>query len=235
MKLETVNIICITLALMLGACGSPNDDASPDSLSDGSDQNETATSILQEDVPPELTEEISEREVRWELRGKLSYEDEYGTTSVEIKESSFTVSKDDKLEGTGKGEFVHEGPCLGAIDQYDFEISGRYDEDANMFIFDDAFTFNEELEDEPAEDIIVYDNTLDTCTLGQTLGESFAMFRPIIFLAAGGGNENIREGEILIPAITNEIVELTINEGDTGLQETGMGGYIFFEVVQLGD
>ena len=76
MKLETVNIICITLALMLGACGSPNDDASPDSLSDGSDQNETATSILQEDVPPELTEEISEREVGWELRGKLSYEDE---------------------------------------------------------------------------------------------------------------------------------------------------------------
>lgn len=171
----------------------------------------------------------------WTLHGELIYGDEYGVTSFEIQDSAFKVGSDGELDGAGLAVFEHEGPCLGARDEYGFEISGQYDKDTNMFIIDDSFTFNEDQDAEDPDDIITYDNTMAGCTVGQTLGESISLFRPIIFLAAEGGNENIQAGEIRIPAISNETVVLNINGGQEGIESTGMGGYVFFEVVQIGD
>ena len=154
---------------------------------------------------------------------------------MEILDSVFTVSSDGELDGAGLALFMHEDPCLGAKDEYGFEVSGHFDEATNMFIIDDSFTLNEEEDTDASDSIMTYDRTFESCTVGQTLGESTAMLRPVIFLAAEGGNENIRAGEIHTPAVSDEKVILDINGGLEGIESTGMGGYVFFEVDQIGD
>jgi hypothetical protein len=192
----------------------------------------SATEIIEEDRTVSKEDQST---ALWALRGELTYGDEYGVTSVEILDSVFTVSSDVELDGAGLALFMHEGPCLGAKDEYGFEISGHFDEATNMFIIDDSFTLNEEEDTDASDSIITYDRTFESCTVGQTLGESTAMLRPVIFLAAEGGNENIQAGEIHIPAASDEKVVLNINDGLEGIESTGMGGYVFFEVVQIED
>ena len=218
--------------MVLAACGSGSEDKPETSKSTATQQLVSPTEIIEEDRTENKEDQST---ALWALRGELVYGDEYGVTSFEILDSAFTVGTDGGLDGAGLAVFEHEGPCLGAKDEYGFEISGHFDEATNMFIIDDSFTFNEESDAESSDDIITYDRTFESCTVGQTLGESTAMFRLIIFLAAEGGNENIQAGEIRIPAVSNEKVLLNINGGLEGIESTGMGGYVFFEVVQIGD
>ena len=232
MKLKVFAMTVIWLPIILVACGSGSEDRLETSESNEAQQLVPATEIMEEGRTVDQQDKSTEL---WALRGELTYGDEYGVTSVEILDSVFTVGNDGELDGAGLAVFMHEGPCLGAKDEYGFEISGHFDEATNMFIIDDAFTFNEEEETEASDSIITYDRTFESCTVGQTLGESTAMLRPVIFLAAEGGNENIQAGVIRIPAVSNEKIVLNINEGLEGIESTGMGGYVFFEVVQIGD
>ena len=250
MKPRLFALIVVWLPLVLVACSSGREDGSESSGADLAIKSITATvtteggntsgiEITKETVTATATTaggNTAKSPVLWALYGNFVYSDnEYGKTSVEIQDSVFTVSSDGELDGAGLAVFEHKGPCLGARDEYGFEISGQYDKATNMFIIDDSFTFNEEQDTEASDDIITYDKTMAGCTVGQTLGESVSMFRPIIFLAAEGGNENIQAGEIRIPAISNESVVLNINGGLEGIESTRMGGYVFFEVVQIGD
>ncbi len=232
MKLSVCAMTVIWLPIVLVACGSRSEERSEPPKSNEAQQLASATEIIEEGRTANQEDKST---ALWALHGELVYGDEYGVTSLEILDSAFTVGIDGELDGAGLAVFEHEGPCLGARDEYGFEISGHFDEGTNMFIIDDSFTFNEESDADSSDDIITYDRTFESCTVGQTLGESTAMFRLIIFLASEGGNENIQPGEIRIPAISNEKVVLNINGGLEGIESTGMGGYVFFEVVQIGD
>jgi len=232
MKLRVFTITVIWLPIVLVACSSGSEERSETSESNEAQKLVSATEITEEG---KVTDKEDQSPALWALRGELTYGDEYGVTSVEILDSVFTVDSDGELDGAGLAVFMHEGPCLGAKDEYGFEISGHFDEAANMFIIDDSFTLNEEEDTDASDSIITYDRTFESCTVGQTLGESTAMLRPVIFLAAEGGNENIQAGEIHIPAVSDEKVILNINGGLKGIESTGMGGYVFFEVVQIGD
>lgn len=232
MKLRVFAMTVIWLPIVLVACGSGSEERSETSESNEAQQLVSATEIMEEG---RIVNEEDPSTALWALRGELIYGDEYGVTSVEILDSVFTVGSDGELDGAGLAVFMHEGPCLGAKDEYGFEISGHFDEATNMFIIDDSFTLNEEEDTDASDSIITYDRTFESCTVGQSLGESTAMLRPVIFLAAEGGNENIQAGEIRIPAVSNEMVVLNINGGMDGIESTGMGGYVFFEVIQIGD
>jgi hypothetical protein len=231
MKLNVYAMTVIWLPIVLVACGSGSEDRLETSESNEAQQLVPATEIMKEGSSADQEDQST---TLWALRGELTYGDEYGVTSVEILDSVFTMGSDGELDGAGLAVFKHEGPCLGAKDEYGFEISGYFDETTNMFIIDDSFTLNEE-DTDASDSIITYDRTFESCTVGQTLGESTAMLRPVIFLAAEGGNENFQAGEIRIPAVSNEKVVLNINGGLEGIESTGMGGYLFFEVVQIGD
>lgn len=232
MKLSVYAMIVILLAIVMVACGSGSEERTGTSESNEAQQLVSATEITEE---AKVTDKEDQSTALRALRGELTYGDEYGVTSVEILDSVFTVGNDDELDGAGLAVFMHEGPCLGAKDEYGFEISGHFDEATNMFIIDDSFSLNEEEDTDASDDIITDDRTFESCTVGQTLGESTAMLRSVIFLAAEGGNENIKAGEIHIPAVSDEKVILNINGGLEGIESTGMGGYVFFEVVQIED
>jgi hypothetical protein len=232
MNLRIYAMTVIWLPIVLVACGSGNEDKPEISDSNEPQELVSGTEIFEEGKTADQEDQST---TLWALRGELTYGDEYGVTSVEILDSVFTVGSDGELDGAGLAVFLHEGPCLGAKDEYGFEISGHFDEATNMFIIDDSFSLNGEEDTDSSDSIITYDRTFESCTVGQTLGESTAMLRPVIFLAAEGGNENIQAGEIHIPAVSNERVVLNINGGLEGIESTGMGGYVFFEVVQMGD
>jgi hypothetical protein len=138
----------------------------------------------------------------WRMVGEIIYNDEFGETDF-LFEGDFVVEENDQLSGNGTGQIVHDGPCHTLTRSYEFDITGEYASEANVFIFYKLFGEGEDYDDEDGgHTTYLVDNTFVTCTVGESAGEAIAMLRPIFLLAETDHGE-LENGHVPVP-VTNE-------------------------------
>lgn len=134
----------------------------------------------------------------WEVVGEIAYSDEYGTSDYSLT-GKFTVDENNIISGSGKGLIYHSGPCYVLSDPYPFTIQGYYDPEEGIFVFEEFFGEEGEEEEENSDLEITVDNTFVSCTLGESLGEMFALLRPLILLAQADHGA-LADGQVPISA-----------------------------------
>lgn len=134
----------------------------------------------------------------WEVVGEIAYADEYGTSDYSLT-GEFTVDENNIISGSGKGLIYHSGPCYVLSDPYPFTIQGYYDPEEGVFVFEEFFGEEGEEEEENSDLEITVDNTFVSCKLGESLGEMFALLRPLLLLAQADHGA-LKSGQVPIPA-----------------------------------
>lgn len=188
-----VGVFIVAFILLFGLNGCTNSANEPS----GGDQGLPEDGSSEVELVP-----LVEIPTSWRMVGEIIYSDEFGETNF-LFEGDFVVAEDDRLSGNGAGQIVHDGPCHTLSRSYEFNITGKYDSEANVFIFSEIFGEGENYEDEDGgHTTYLVDNTFVSCTVGESAGEAVAMLRPILLLAEAdhGALEN---GQVPVP-VTNE-------------------------------
>jgi hypothetical protein len=101
----------------------------------------------------------------WKLGMEWIFNDEWGETLIEFT-GNFKVDDELEIEGKGYYKMDHVGPCVRVSGTTPFTIGGRLVEES----------FELKIEDLPDDQgLEVSDDLLDGCTLGDTIGEGYAV------------------------------------------------------------
>lgn len=161
-------ILYLVLFLALSGCG----ETVPESAED---EEIELVPLVAEATPTPLPQS-------WTISGEIVYQDEYGESNYSMI-GQFTVNASNKINGDGSGLIQHTGPCFVLTRSYDFNISGEYDPEAESFLFEELFDESgAEVEEDDGRTNIIEDRTFDPCSLGESLGEMFALLRPLVLL-----------------------------------------------------
>lgn len=161
--------------------------------------NETDEFELVPLVPDEI-ELVPLRDVStsWTMVGEIKYEDDFGVSNYSFR-GDFTVDNQDQIQGNGTGLIAHEGPCYKLTRTYEFPIEGHYKPDDDGFVFYDLFNTEEDSEEDDGNTVIEVDNTFVSCTVGEGMGELFALLRPMILLGEADHGA-LANGYVPVPA-----------------------------------
>lgn len=99
----------------------------------------------------------------WKLTMVWIFADEYGNSVLEFQ-GNFRVGEEQEIEGMGRVDFSHFGPCLDAIDRFGFEIGGVLEGE----------TLKLEITDIPAAQGPDLSDDL-RCSAGKTIEEAWAV------------------------------------------------------------
>lgn len=177
-KKTSILLIVIFSIIIMTGCGNSQDD--------------------EIDLVPLVEDPATPIPTAWEVVGEIAYTDEYGTSDYSFT-GEFTVDDNNVISGNGKGLILHSGPCYVLSDPYDFTIQGYYDPIDSVFVFEEFFGEDAEEDEENSDLEITVDNTFISCTVGEGLGEMFALLRPLILLAQADHGA-LANGQVPIPA-----------------------------------
>jgi len=135
----------------------------------------------------------------WTISGEIVYQDEYGESNYSMI-GQFRIDDSNQIDGAGNGLIQHSGPCFLLTRDYDFNIRGEFDPESESFRFEELFDeAGAEVEEDDGRTNIIEDRTFDPCSLGESLGEMFALLRPLVLLGeADHGADSI--GEVPVAA-----------------------------------